>query len=219
MAIRIILADDHMLVREGLKAVIQRKSADMEVVGEAENGAEVLELAGRAPADVYILDISMPELNGIEITRRLKALDPSKKVIILSMHDSIHFVEKALRAGADGYILKQSSSRQLVDAIREVHAGGAYLSPRIARYVVEGLVSRQQPRAAEVLQPVAGLTNREQEILQLLAEGHDKKSIARLRNVSVNTVHVHINHIRQKLGLHSRVELVRFAIREGIAQA
>jgi two-component system response regulator NreC len=218
MAIRVILADDHMVVREGLKAVIQRRGAGIEVVAEAENGTEVLELAVRTPADVYILDVSMPVLNGIEATRRLKTLDALKKVIILSMHDSIHFVEKALQAGADGYILKQSSSRQLVEAIREVHAGGVYLSPRIARYVVDGLVNRQSLKAVEA-PPQGVLTNKELEILQLIAEGHDKKSIASLRNVSVNTVHVHINHIMKKIGLHSRVELVRFAIREGIAQA
>lgn len=174
-------------------------------------------MARQTPADVYILDISMPVLNGITATERLKALDPSRKVIILSMHDSMKFVEKALRAGADGYILKQSSSKQVLAAIKEVHAGGAYLSPQVTKYVVREFIDRPQRTARRSAEGL--ITKKEREILQLLAEGGSKKDIATALAISVNTVHVHINNIMQKLDIHSRVALVRFAIREGITHA
>jgi len=214
--IRVVLADDHSVVRDGIKAAIEWTDTDIRVVGEASNGREVLSMAQKSPADVYVLDISMPVLNGIETTGQLKQLVPDSKALILSMHDSLAFVEKALQAGADGYIVKQCPTEEILHAIREVHAGNAYLSPRAARYVIQGFLHKTEHsrKGKSFIQ----LTRKEKQILQLLAEGKTSKQAAHNLGISVNTVHVHANNIMQKLNIHNRADLVRFALREGVIQ-
>ncbi len=216
MAIKVILADDHAVVRDGVKAVIERMGKDINIIGEADNGKDVLEMARQKPADVYVLDISMPQLNGIETTDRLKQLDPENKIIILSMHDGLAYVEKALQSGAEGYILKKGATEEVIHAIREVHQGERYLSPRIAKYVIQGFLENK--RDTNQTSPFSKLTRREREILQLIAEGLSTKQIAQNLNISTNTAHVHTNNIMQKINIHNRTDLARFALKEGIVQ-
>jgi len=216
MSIKVILADDHAVVRDGVRAVVERRAKDIRIVGEASTGSEVLELSKDTSADVYVIDISMPGLNGIEVTDRLINNNPESRVIILSMHDNTAFVEKALRAGARGYIVKQSATEEVIHAIREVHKGDMYLSPRIAKYVVEGFLGRKGTDQAP--QEIVKLTRKEREVLQLIAEGASQKEIGVKLKISVNTVHVHTNNIMQKLDLHHKADLVRFALREGVIQ-
>jgi len=216
MSIKVILADDHAVVRDGVKAVIERKGKDLKIIGEAENGKDVLEMAKHKPADVYVLDISMPQLNGIETTDRLKKLDPENKIIILSMHDGQAYVEKALQAGAEGYILKKGATEEVIHAIREVFKGERYLSPGIAKYVIQGFLESKQ--GTNPTMPFSRLTSREREILQLIAEGLSTKQIAQKLNIATNTAHVHTNNIMQKISIHNRTDLVRFALKEGVIQ-
>lgn len=214
MSIKVILADDHAVVRDGVKAVIERKGKDIKIIGEAASGKDVLMMAKRSPADVYVLDISMPELNGIETTDRLKKLNPENKIIILSMHDGLAYVEKALQAGAEGYILKKGATEEVIYAIREVYKGERYLSPRVAKYVIQGFLENK--RDANSDKPFSRLTRREREVLQLIAEGLSTKEIARNLDISTNTAHVHSNNIMQKINIHNRTELAHYALKEGV---
>jgi two-component system response regulator NreC len=214
MSIKVILADDHAVVRDGVKAVIERKGKDIKIIGEAASGKDVLMMAKRSPADVYVLDISMPELNGIETTDRLKKLNPENKIIILSMHDGLAYVEKALQAGAEGYILKKGATEEVIHAIREVYKGERYLSPRVAKYVIQGFLENK--RDAKLDKPFSRLTRREREVLQLIAEGLSTKEIARNLDISTNTAHVHSNNIMQKINIHNRTELAHYALKEGV---
>jgi len=216
MKIRVILADDHPIVREGVKAVIEKSATDIDVVGAVADGRRLLELARERPADVYVLDIAMPGLNGIETARRLMALDPEAKVVVLSIHDNRTFVEKSLQNGVRGYVLKDSATDELVQAIREVYAGRCFLSPAVSRYVIDGFLGKT-PRPSPGRRS-GELTPREREILQLVAEGKTSKDIAIDLDLAVNTVHVHRNNIMKKLDLHTQAELIRFALKEGIAQ-
>jgi DNA-binding NarL/FixJ family response regulator len=214
MPIKVILADDHAVVRDGVKAVIERKGKDIKIIGEAASGKDVLVMAKRSPADVYVLDISMPELNGIETTDRLKKLNPENKIIILSMHDGLAYVEKALQAGAEGYILKKGATEEVIHAIREVYKGERYLSPRVAKYVIQGFLENK--RDANPDKSFSRLTRREREVLQLIAEGLSTKEIARNLDISTNTAHVHSNNIMQKINIHNRTELAHYALKEGV---
>jgi DNA-binding NarL/FixJ family response regulator len=137
MSIEVILADDHVVVRDGIKAVVERKGKDIKVIGEASDGHEVLEMAKRNPADVYIIDISMPILNGIETARKLLKKDPKSRIVILSMHDDRTFVEKAIECGVKGYILKENATEEILQAIREVYIGRFFLSPKISKYIIQ----------------------------------------------------------------------------------
>ena len=213
MAIKVILADDHAIVRDGLKAVIDKKGDGISVIGEASNGNDVLKLSKTRPADVYLLDISMPVLNGIETTHRLVKKDPKSKIIILSMHDDRTFVVKALQSGARGYILKESATYEIVFGINEVYLGRYYLTPKISSYLVEDFLGREPGER----QP-SELSSREKGILQLLAEGWNNKEIAEKLSLSLNTVHVHRNNIMKKLQIHRQADLIKFAIKEGIIQ-
>jgi len=212
MSIELILADDHAMVREGLKLVIESKGRDIKVIGEASNGREVLNMAMKKPDVVYILDISMPVLNGIETARRLKKMDAKSKIIILSIHDTKNFVEQALQCGVKGYVLKEDASEELVYAIRTVHMGRFFLSGKISKYVIDGFLTKRLHDRKEVVK----LTGKEREILQLIAEGLTSKEIATRLNLSLNTAHAHRNNIMQKLDLHKQTDLVRYAIKEGI---
>jgi DNA-binding NarL/FixJ family response regulator len=212
MAIRILLADDHKIVRDGLRSLLQAE-ADLEVVGEAANGREAVRLAQELSPDVVVMDVGMPDLNGIEATRYIAGGASGAKVIALSMHSDRRFVEGMLAAGATGYLLKDSAFEELARAIRTVAAGRTYLCPLVAGVVVQTLV-----RASHAVQPARSpvLTPREREVLQLLAEGKSTKQIAGTLGVSVKTVETHRSRIMDKLDVHSVPELTKYAIREGL---
>ena len=215
MNTRVMLADDHAVVRDGIKAIVAKKGKDMEVVGEAGDGKALLALAETTPADVYIVDISMPNLNGLEATERLLKRNPKSRVIILSMHDDRAFVEKALKVGAKGYLLKESAPEELIHAIQEVQMDRFFLSPKISRYVVQGFLGTGQ--LGNQRRKVTNLTDREREILRLISEGSTAKEIAQQLHISVNTVGVHRNNVMRKLDIHKQAELIRYTLKEGIS--
>ena len=206
--IRILLADDHAVVRQGFKMILGAE-ADMEIVGEAGNGREALELAEKWKPDVVVMDVAMPELNGIEATRRMMGSLPHTRVIALSMHKDSVFVREGLRAGARGYLLKDSGASDLVSAVRAVANGEGYLSPAVSNAVLDDY-------RKHVTNPIDLLSSREREVLQMLAEGKTNKEIAGVLNLSVYTVDAHRGHIMEKLNLHSINDLVRFAVRNGL---
>jgi DNA-binding NarL/FixJ family response regulator len=214
MSIRLFIADDHPIVRDGLRLTIERSRADIVIVGEASDGMEVLKMAATTPADVFILDITMPNLNGIETTRELLRRFPESKVIVLSLHDTKAMVENSLKAGARGYLTKETATRNVVDAVMDVHAGRCYLCPRIAHLIVHfGLKGKRDGAKGAV-----ALTGQERKVLQLIAESRGNKDIASLMGLAVNTVHAHRNKLMAKLNIHKQAELFRYAIKAGIAK-
>ena len=215
MSTKVFIADDHSIVREGIKTILERSDKFIEVVGEAENGREVIAFAEKHRADVYILDISMPFLNGLETAERLRKISPDCKIIILSMYDNRTSVEKAFSARVNGYLIKESAIDEIVHAVQEVQLGRFFLSPGISNYVVEGFLDSKSRRKSKT---VVDLTSKEKEIIQLLAEGFSSKEIAMQLHTSFNTVNVHKKNIMQKLCFHKSAELVRYAIKEGISK-
>jgi two-component system response regulator NreC len=213
MAIRILLADDHAVVRDGLRALIE-KQPDMAVVAEAGDGRECVRLAEEQAPDIVMMDIAMPIMNGMEATRRVVAANPQCGVVILSMHQDESYVLGSLKAGAKGYLLKDSLRTEVIDAIRAVSQGRSFLTRKIARVLQEDYVSRMQMRGVEDSYDL--LTDREREVLQLVAEGRTNKEVANQLNISLTTVETHRTHILQKLGLHSVPELILYAVRKGI---
>jgi len=212
VTIKIFIADDHRILREGLRSMIE-KIRNVDVVGEAGNGREAVRLASEKRPDVVIMDVNMPDLNGIEATRLLLKELPAVKVIALSMYSDKRFVAGMLRAGASGYLLKAGAFEELATAVQTVMAGDIYLSPRVTGVVIEDYVGQlNQEKSA----PTKTLSPREREILQLLAEGKSSKDVASLLHVSEKTVHSHRQNIMEKLNLHSIAELTKYAIREGI---
>jgi DNA-binding NarL/FixJ family response regulator len=217
MSIRVVLADDHPVVRDGLRLTIERSREDVVVVGEASDGVEVLKMTRTSPADVWILDITMPNMNGIEAARELLKRDPAAKIIMLSLHDTKAMVEEALASGARGYLTKEAATRNVVEAVTEVYAGRYYLCPRAARFVVEaGLAGNASPRKRGAAS--ATLTGQERKVLQLIAEGHSTKETAARLDLSVNTIHAHRSSVMAKLDIHKQADLVRYAIKAGIAK-
>ncbi|WP_031499833.1 response regulator [Bryobacter aggregatus] len=210
MPIRILLADDHAILRRGLRALLERES-DMEVLGEAADGRETVEAVDRLAPDVVVLDIAMPNLNGIEATRQIAA---KTAVIVLSMHSDESYVLRALRAGAKGYLIKDTVETELIRAIEAVATGKAYFSPEVSRLLVEDYVNGMRERGID--DSLELLTAREREVLQMLAEGKTVKDIARSLELSVYTVDTHKSNLMQKLGLHSMAELILYAVRKGI---
>jgi two-component system response regulator NreC len=206
--IRILLADDHAVVRQGFRMILSAHP-DLEIVGEAGNGREAVELAATLRPDVVVMDVAMPELNGIEATRRLTAENPHIRVVALSMHKDSGYVREILRAGARGYLLKDSVADDLVAAVRSVAGGEGYLSPAISNAVLDDY-------RKHVTNPIDLLSSREREVLQMLAEGKTNKEIAVTLNLSVYTVDAHRGRIMEKLNVHSINELVRFAVRNGL---
>jgi two-component system response regulator NreC len=211
--IRILLADDHTILREGIRALLGDEP-DMAVVGEADNGRWAVEQARALKPDVVLMDIAMPLLNGLEATRQIRREQPDTHVLILTMHQNEEYVPQVLDAGASGYVLKHAAGHELVAAIRAVAQGDAYFSPEIARTLVDAYVGR---RAAEPT-PTAydELTDREREILQLVAEGYTNREIAEMLSISIKTVKTHRLHLMHKLQLHDRGELIKYAIQKGI---
>ena len=209
-AIRVLLAEDHELVRSGIRALLQGL-AGIQVVGEAGDGREALKLAGTHHPDVVLLDITMPELNGLEVAARLAKEHPRTRTLIVSMHGEEEYVAQALRAGAAGYLLKDSSSAELELAVRAVARGDRYLSPAVSKPVIEGYVDRPVEAG-----PLDRLSPRQREILQLVAEGWSTKQVAGKLGLSPKTVEAHRTALMKRLGLHDITGLVRYAVRTGI---
>lgn len=212
MSITILLADDHKIVRDGLRTLIENER-DMEVVAEAEDGRMAVKLAKKLNPNIIIMDITMPDLNGIDATRAIIEEAPGVKVIALSMHSDRRFVSGMLEAGASGYLLKDSAFDELARAVRAVVDNQIYLSPKIADIVVRRFVSKSMSTERSAF---TELTKREREVLQLIAEGVSTKDIAARLNLSVKTVETHRANIMEKLDIHSLSELVKYAIREGL---
>ncbi len=208
----ILLADDHRVVREGLRTLLSQEP-DLSVVGEASDGRQVVELARSLKPDVVIMDIAMPELNGIEAARLIVAENPRIRIVALSMYADRRFVTQILRAGALGYVLKEAAFEELAHAIRTVAGGKPYLSPSVAGFVVEEFVQQSSPVPAKSLDL---LTNREREVLKLLAEGKRARDIASELKIGVKTAEAHRQNLMNKLEMHTIAELTRFAIREGL---
>jgi DNA-binding NarL/FixJ family response regulator len=208
-----LVADDHKILRELLISYLKQKET-FEVVGEAADGHEALKEAIRLLPDVVILDISLPMMNGLDVAMQLKSEAPGIKVIILTMHKSEEFVRKAFEAGADVYLLKENAPEELLQAIEVVVQGGAYISDKITPMVISGFLAGQSKKQDDADQ----ISTREKEILHLLAEGYSNKEIAETLNLSQNTVETHRFNIMRKLGLHSIVDLVLYAIRNHIIE-
>ncbi len=211
--IRILLADDHTVVRDGLRALLERES-DMTVVGEAADGRESVRLAGELAPDVVVMDLAMPNMNGMEATRRIVAANSRAGVVILSMHQDESYVLGSLKAGAKGYVLKDSMRGEVVQAIRAASQGRSFLTRKVARILQEDYVTRLRQRGLEDRYDL--LSDREREVLQIVAEGRSNKEVANLLNISLTTVETHRAHILQKLDIHSIPELILYAVRKGI---
>ena len=209
--LRILLADDHATVRQGLKLLIDSQP-DMGVVGEAADGQSVLQQAKTLRPDIIVMDISMPGMNGLAATRALKRVQPGVAIVALTRHDDNTYLEELLRAGASGYVLKQSAPMEFLQAIRAIAAGGVYLDPAMTSRVADGLLAR----TAEVSsQPRTAISERESHVLRLIAVGHSNKEVAAQLNVSVKTVEVHKANAMRKLGLTGRVDVIRYAVLQG----
>jgi two-component system response regulator NreC len=214
--IKILIVDDHAIVREGVRMILAKES-DLEVVGEAADGQEALELVKRLQPQVVVMDISMPGMGGVEATQTIRETYPTVQVLALTMHEDETYVFQLLRAGAAGYVLKRAAAQDLVQAVRAAAKGEAFLYPSVARKVVEDYLRRVE--TGEERERYDGLTGREKEILTLIASGSSNQQIAEKLFISIKTVQTHRAHILEKLGLHDRTELVRYAIRKGLIEA
>jgi two-component system response regulator NreC len=211
--IRILLADDHTLFRQGMKTLLVTET-DMEVVGEAPNGADAMEKAAQLRPDVVLMDIGMPGPSSFETTRQIKRNRPETKVLFLTMYDDEDYLVEGMEVGANGYVLKDSPASQLVSAVRDVHRGGSYLSPRMLSQLVDDFRSRI--KSANRLPRFATLTPREKEVLKMLAEGNTVKEVACQLNLSVKTVEAHKFNLMRKLDIHNKAQLVQYAIQKKI---
>jgi len=213
MTTRIVLADDHTVVRKGLRLLLE-SVPDFQVVADAADGRQAVALAEEHRPDVVVMDVAMPNLNGIEAARQICAKLPNSAVVFLSMHSDEAYVLRALKAGARAYLLKDSAENDLINAVHAVREGKAFFSPAISKMLVEDYM--RQMRERQVEDSFDLLTTREREVLQLLAEGKSNKEVAALLNLSLYTVETHRGNIFQKLGLHSTAELILYAIRKGV---
>ncbi len=213
MKIRVLLADDHTILRAGLKMMLNAQP-DIEVVGEAQDGRQAIQEAQRLQPDIVLMDITMPDINGIEATRQIKRLLPDIRVLMLTMHEHDEYVFQALQAGASGYMLKEAADTELITALRVIKSGQFYLSPTAQSVVVGDYL--QRVRTGEERDSYSSLTEREREILKLVAEGYTNNQIAERLIISPKTVDTHRTHIMDKLNMHSRAELIKYAMRRGL---
>lgn len=211
--IKILLADDHTIVRKGIRSLLDGE-ADIEVVGEAENGREVLEKVEKLLPDIVLMDSTMPVLNGLEATRQIAKRFPQVKVLVLTMHTNEEYILQFLQAGAAGYLVKQSAPQELMSAIQAVYRGDCFLSPAISRTIVEEYV--RQAKVTDKEDRYDQLTDREREVLQLIVEGFSNREIAERLHISLKTAGVHRINLMHKLNIHNLTELTKFAIRKGI---
>ena len=211
--IRVFLVDDHTVVRQGLRRILESDD-EIEIVGEAGDGRTAIDLVQRLRPHVVVMDVAMPELNGIEATRQITKRVEGTKVLVLSMHGDDVYVRQALKAGARGYLLKDSEDLDLIKAVKAIRGGGSFFSPPVSKVVLSGYLGDRPDADGD--DGVSRLTDREREVLQLIAEGKTNKEVAHALSVSVNTVETHRKHIMEKLDLHNTAELVRFAIRTKI---
>jgi two-component system response regulator NreC len=211
--IRVFLVDDHTVVRQGLRRILE-SDEEIEIVGEAGDGRTAIDLVQKLRPHVVVMDVAMPELNGIEATRQILKRVEGAKVLVLSMHGDDVYVRQALKAGARGYLLKDSEDLDLIKAVKAIRGGGSFFSPPVSKVVLSGYLGDKIE--GDVEDSVARLTDREREVLQLIAEGKTNKEVAHALSVSINTVETHRKHIMEKLDLHNTAELVRFAIRTKI---
>ncbi len=209
------MAEDHTIVRQGIAAVLGAES-DMDVVGEASNGLEAIELAKNLGPDVILMDIGMRQLNGLEATREIKRLFPSIKVLVLTMYDNEEWIFQILKAGASGYLIKDSAVTDLTSALRAVYQGDSYLSPSISKRVIEEYIRKAELGEKKGVEDL--LSGREREILQLIAEGNSVPQISNLLCISKKTVEAHKTHIMEKLNIHDKVGLIKYAIRSGLTK-
>jgi two-component system response regulator NreC len=209
----VLLADDHGIVRRGLRSLLETEPG-VQIVGDAADGLEVLRLCEEHQPDILILDIGMPKLNGIEVAARALKLDPSPRVIILSMHADESYIIRALAAGARAYLLKDATDEDLLPAVRAVASGKPFFSPAVTAVLVEDYMRRLQTRG--LTDSYHLLTDREKEVLQLLAEGRSNKEVATLLDLGLSTVETHRANLMQKLNLHNTAEIVLYAVRKGI---
>jgi DNA-binding NarL/FixJ family response regulator len=214
--IRVLLVDDHGVVRHGLRRLLELDT-EIQVAGEAADGREALKIAAEGRIDVALVDLGLPELNGVEVTRRLRSRSPRTRVIILSMHTDEDSIRQAVRAGAGGYLVKDVDYEDVVTAVKAVHRGGSFFSPGVAKTLLEGL-GTPGARTESDERPLDSLTTREREVLQLIAEGKTNKQMCTLLGISLNTVETHRKHLMEKLGLHRTADLVRFAIAQNIVR-
>jgi DNA-binding NarL/FixJ family response regulator len=212
--VRILLADDHAMLRDGVRMVLEAHPG-FEVVGTADNGVEAVALAHSLQPDIAVLDVAMPVLNGLDATREIRAGCPDTEIVILSMHEGEDYLREALRAGAAGYVLKRAAAKELVGAIQAVQRGESYLDPALTRTLISDYV-RKVDRTD---MPADALTERQLEVLKLVAEGLTNRQIAARLNISIKTVQSHRANLMDKLDLHDRTELVRYAIRRGLITA
>jgi DNA-binding NarL/FixJ family response regulator len=210
--IRVVIADDHAIVRDGVKALLALAD-DIEVVGEAADGREAIARVRDLEPDVVVMDIAMPDLGGLEATVEIRRQQPRTKVLVLSQYEDREYIRRFLKAGVSGYVLKKSAGSDLAAAIRAAARGGLVLDPDVAR---EAMRDQDTPAGRREADPYETLTDREKQVLKLVAEGRANKEVADLLGISVKTAMSHREHIMDKLDLHSRTELIRFAIRQGI---
>jgi DNA-binding NarL/FixJ family response regulator len=215
MGMRVLLADDHVLVRAGIRALLEALP-DIEVVAEVSDGRAALEQLQEKRPDIAFLDIGMPGMNGIEVAERAAREVPGTRIVMLSMHNTSSHVTRALRAGVAGYLLKDAAADELPVMLRAVRSGETYLSPAIAKHVVDGFLQRGSSGLAEQADSLDGLTPRQREILQLVAEGRSTKDVAQLLDLSIKTVETHRSQIMARLDIHDVAGLVRYAIRTGL---
>jgi DNA-binding NarL/FixJ family response regulator len=213
MSIRVLIADDHAIVRDGVRALLAL-SEDISVVGEAANGQEAIELARKLTPDVILMDIAMPGLGGLEATLEIRKENPQARILVLTQYEDREYIRRFLKAGVSGYVLKKAAGSELTSAIRAVSRGGLVLDPEVAREAMRDQAESAAPgRTAD---PYDTLTDREKQVLKLVAEGRSNKEVAELLDISVKTAMSHREHIMQKLDLHSRTELIKFALQKGV---
>jgi len=213
LVITVFLTDDHAVVRDGLRVLLEAQP-DIKVIGDAANGREAVRQVTQLRPDVVVMDIAMPDLNGIEATRQIYEACPSAQVIILSMHSTTEHISRALQAGARGYLLKESAGIEVVNAVRAVHAGHRYLSPKISDWLIDDYI--RQRRAVEGKGPLARLSPREREVLQLVVEGKSNAEIAGILSLSLKTVETYRSRLMRKLGISDLPSLVKFAVQHGL---